>query len=197
MQEEAPEGLNPLGQVQDSFIVAENQAGLWIVDQHVAHERILFEQHLANRLRNQVESQRLLLPIIVELTPRQQASFQEIASELEADGFELEPFGRNTVAVKAVPAEVSADRVEKLLIEILESVEESDREISLETLRRKIAASVACHAAIKINMPLEKEKMEWLLRELLKTECPMSCPHGRPVILRYSLRDIRKAFKRT
>ena len=197
LQEEAPEGLNPLGQVQDSFIVAENQAGLWIVDQHVAHERILFEQHLANRLRNQVESQRLLLPIIVELTPRQQASFQEIASELEADGFELEPFGRNTVAVKAVPAEVSADRVEKLLIEILESVEESDREISLETLRRKIAASVACHAAIKINMPLEKEKMEWLLRELLKTECPMSCPHGRPVILRYSLRDIRKAFKRT
>ena len=144
-----------------------------------------------------MESQRLLLPIIVELTPRQQASFQEIASELEADGFELEPFGRNTVAVKAVPAEVSADRVEKLLIEILESVEESDREISLETLRRKIAASVACHAAIKINMPLEKEKMEWLLRELLKTECPMSCPHGRPVILRYSLRDIRKAFKRT
>ena len=177
--------------------MAENQAGLWIVDQHVAHERILFEQHLANRLRNQVESQRLLLPIIVELTPRQQASFQEIASELEADGFELEPFGRNTVAVKAVPAEVSADRVEKLLIEILESVEASDREISLETLRRKIAASVACHAAIKINMPLEKEKMEWLLRELLKTECPMSCPHGRPVILRYSLQDIRKAFKRT
>lgn len=197
LQDEAPEGLNPLGQVQDSFIVAENQAGLWIIDQHVAHERILFERHLANRLRNQVESQRLLLPIIVELTPSQQAVFQEIASELEADGFELEPFGQNTVAVKAVPAEVSADRVEKLLIEILESVEESDREISLETLRGKVAASVACHAAIKINTPLEKEKMEWLLRELLRTECPMSCPHGRPVILRYSLQDIRKAFKRT
>ena len=199
LEEEAPEGLNPLGQVQDSFIVAENQTGLWIIDQHVAHERILFEQHLAKRLQNQVESQRLLLPIIVELTPRQQARFQDIASELQASGFEIEPFGRNTVAVKAVPAEVSADRVEKLLMEILGGVEEKDPEgeISLENLRNKIAASVACHAAIKVNMPLEKEKMEWLLRELLKTECPMSCPHGRPIILRYTLRDIRKAFKRT
>ena len=199
LEEEAPEGLNPLGQVQDSFIVAENQTGLWIIDQHVAHERILFEQHLAKRSQNQVESQRLLLPIIVELTPRQQARFQDIASELQASGFEIEPFGRNTVAVKAVPAEVSADRVEKLLMEILGGVEdkEPEGEISLENLRNKIAASVACHAAIKVNMPLEIEKMEWLLRELLKTECPMSCPHGRPIILRYTLRDIRKAFKRT
>ena len=199
LEEEAPEGLNPLGQVQDSFIVAENQTGLWIIDQHVAHERILFEQHLAKRLQNQVESQRLLLPIIVELTPRQQARFQDIASELQASGFEIEPFGRNTVAVKAVPAEVSADRVEKLLMEILGGVEDKDpeSEISLENLRNNIAASVACHAAIKVNMPLEREKMDWLLRELLKTECPMSCPHGRPIILRYTLRDIRKAFKRT
>ena len=191
------EEMNPLGQVQDSFIVAENGKGLWIVDQHVAHERILFEQHLRRRLRHQVESQRLLLPIVVELTPGQGAAFEDWAKELEADGFEIEPFGKNTVAVKAVPAEVPTDRVEKLLQEILEEAEKNAREMTLETLRRQIAASVACHSAIKVNMPLGREKMVWLLRELMKTEVPMSCPHGRPIILRYSLKELRKAFKRT
>ncbi len=191
------EELKPLGQVQNSFIIAENQAGLWIIDQHVAHERILFESHLQRRLHNQVECQRLLLPLVVELTPGQMATFQDLAAELTADGFEIEPFGKNTVAVKSVPAQVPHDRVEKLLIQILDEVEGQVRDLSLEKLRTQIAASVACHGAIKINTPLEEEKMEWILRELTRTECPMSCPHGRPIILRYSLEDLRKAFKRT
>jgi len=194
---EFPADLHPLGQVQDSFIVATNAEGLWIIDQHVAHERILFERHLRQRREKKVEGQRLLLPIIVGLTPQQLATFQDVAEELGANGFEVEPFGQRTVAVKASPAEITADDVERLLLEILESVGREARGLSLDDLRLKIATSVACHAAIKVNTPLERKKMEWLLRELGKTECPMSCPHGRPIVLRYGLKEIQKAFKRT
>jgi DNA mismatch repair protein MutL len=194
---EFPTDLRPLGQVEDSFIVATNAAGLWIVDQHAAHERVLFERHLRRRRERKVEGQRLLLPIVVELKPQQQATFQEIADELSANGFEVEPFGQRTVAVKTAPGEVRSDDVEKLLVEILDGVGEEVRAVSMEALRAKIATSVACHAAIKVNTPLERNKMEWLLRALGKTECPMTCPHGRPTILRYGLREIQKAFKRT
>jgi len=194
---EFPADLHPLGQVQDSFIVATNAEGLWIIDQHVAHERVLFERHLRQRREKKVEGQRLLLPIIVGLTPQQLAAFQDIAEELDANGFEVEPFGQRTVAVKTSPAEIRADEVERLLLEILESVGREAHGLSLDDLRLKIATSVACHAAIKVNMPLERKKMEWLLRELGKTECPMSCPHGRPIVLRYGLKEIEKAFKRT
>jgi DNA mismatch repair protein MutL len=194
---EFPADLHPLGQVQDSFIVATNAEGLWIIDQHVAHERVLFERHLRQRREKKVEGQRLLLPIIVGLTPQQLAAFQDIAEELDANGFEVEPFGQRTVAVKTSPAEIRADEVERLLLEILESVGREAHGLSLDDLRLKIATSVACHAAIKVNMPLERKKMEWLLRELGKTECPMSCPHGRPIVLRYGLKEIEKAFKRS
>jgi DNA mismatch repair protein MutL len=193
---EFPADLQPLGQVQDSFIVATNAEGLWIVDQHVAHERVLFERHLRQRREKGVEAQRLLLPIIVELKPGQQAVYQEIAEELTANGFEVEPFGQRTVAVKTAPAGIRADDVERLLIEILDGVGREARALSLDVLRLKIAASVSCHAAIKVNMPLERSKMEWLLCELGKTECPMTCPHGRPIVLKYGMKEIQKAFKR-
>lgn len=193
---EFPRNLHPLGQVHESFIVAVNEEGLWIIDQHVAHERVLFEHHLSMRLEKRVEGQRLLLPIIVELKPQQQAVFHEVAQELGANGFDVEPFGQRTIAIKAAPAEIHPDDAQRLLLEILDHVGSEVRSLTLDDLRRKIAASVACHAAIKINMPLDARKMEWLLRELGKTECPMSCPHGRPILLRYSLRDIQRAFKR-
>ncbi|HEV2178441.1 MAG TPA: DNA mismatch repair endonuclease MutL [Terriglobia bacterium] len=193
---EFPANLRPLGQVQESFIVATNAEGLWIIDQHVAHERVLFERHLRQRREKKVEAQRLLLPIIVELTPQQLAAFRDIAEELGANGFDVEPFGQRTVAVKTAPAEIRAEEVERLLVEILDGMGPEARALSLDTLRGKIGASVACHAAIKINMALDRHKMEWLLRELARTECPMSCPHGRPVLLRFGLKDIAKAFKR-
>jgi DNA mismatch repair protein MutL len=193
---EFPRNLRPLGQVHESFIVATNDDGLWIIDQHVAHERVLFERHLTMRHNRQVEGQRLLLPIVVELKPEQQAAFQDIAQELAANGFEAEPFGQRTVAIKTAPGEVRAEDTERLLLDILDGAGPEARMISLDTLLHRIAASVACHAAIKVNMPLTQSKMEWLLRELQKTDCPMTCPHGRPVLLRYSLRDIQKAFKR-
>jgi len=188
--------LRPLGQIRNSFILAVNEDGLWIIDQHVAHERVLFERVLRQRSAQRVESQRLLMPLVIELTPAQQAIFSDIAEELAHNGFEAEPFGARSVAVKVAPAGVDAAQIEHMLNEIFEQLTREDQAINLETVRTRIAASIACHAAIKVNMPLEQNKMEWLLAELAKTEHPMSCPHGRPVVLRYSMQDIQKAFKR-
>src|SRR5450631_2449578 len=145
--------LRPLGQIRESFILAVNGEGLWIVDQHVAHERVLFEKILKQR-------------------------------------------AARSIAVKVAPAGIDAPQIERMLHELLEQLAHEDQSLNLEKIRTRIAASIACHAAIKVNMPLEQNKMEWLLSELSKTECPMSCPHGRPVVLRYSLKDIQKAFKR-
>jgi DNA mismatch repair protein MutL len=188
--------LRPVGQIRNSFILAVNQDGLWIIDQHVAHERVLFEKILRQRAAQRVESQRLLMPLVLELTPAQQAIFGEIAEELAHNGFEAEPFGTRSVAVKIAPAGVDASQVEHMLSEIFEQLAREDQAINLEAVRTRIAASIACHAAIKVNMPLEQNKMEWLLAELAKTDHPMSCPHGRPIVLRYSMQDIQKAFKR-
>ena len=188
--------LKPLGQVSSSFIVAVNGGGLWLVDQHVAHERVLFEQHLAARRAGKIEAQRMLMPMVIELAPRQIVIYEKIAEEMAANGFEVEPMGPRSVAIQAVPAGIAAGDAEKLLTEILDGIERENAAISIETLQAKIAASTACHAAIKVNMPLDQTKMEWLLAELAKTDCPMSCPHGRPVVLRYSVKEIERAFQR-
>jgi len=188
--------LKPLGQVNNSFIVAVNGEGLWIVDQHVAHERVLFEQHLAARRAGQVAGQRLLSPIIVELSPQRLSIFDRIAEELGANGFDVTPMGPRSVAIQATPAGVAGSDAEKLLDEILDGIERENQTVSLETVQAKIAASTACRAAIKAYMPLDRPKMEWLLAELSRAEYPMSCPHGRPVLLRYSVKEIEKAFKR-
>ena len=188
--------LKPLGQIRESFILAVNHEGLWIIDQHVAHERVLFEKILKQRAAERVESQRLLMPLLIELTPAQQAVFAEISDELALNGFEAEPFGSRSIAVKIAPAGIDAAEVEHMLHELLDQLSHEEQKINLEKVRARIAASIACHAAIKVNMPLEQNKMEWLLAELAKTDCPMSCPHGRPVVLRYSMKDIQKAFKR-
>jgi DNA mismatch repair protein MutL len=188
--------LKPLGQIRESFILAVNHEGLWIIDQHVAHERVLFERVLQQRARKGVESQRLLMPLLLELTPAQQAVFTEISEELSSNGFEAEPFGTRSLAIKVAPAGVEATQVEHLLHELLEQFAREDQKLNLETVRTRIAASIACHVAIKVNMPLEQNKMEWLLAELAKTAYPTTCPHGRPVVLRYSMKDIQKAFKR-
>ena len=188
--------LRPLGQVNASFIVAVNSEGLWIIDQHVAHERVLFEQHLRSRREGVVTGQRLLVPLVVDLTPRQRVILEKISEELSANGFDVTPMGPQSVAIRATPAGVPNSDAERLVAEILDGIEREHQAISIDSLQAQIAASTACHAAIKVNMPLDQTKMEWLLGELAKTESPMSCPHGRPVILRYSLREIERAFKR-
>ncbi|HUQ50030.1 MAG TPA: hypothetical protein VM056_04885, partial [Terriglobales bacterium] len=187
--------LKALGQVRESFILAVNHEGLWIIDQHVAHERVLFEKVLRER-GEKAEGQRLLMPHIIELTAGQQAIFTEISDELRANGFEVEAFGARSIAVKTAPAGVNASDIERMLGELLEEFEREQRRADMDTVRHRIAASIACHAAIKVNMPLGQNKMDWLLQELAKTASPMTCPHGRPVVLRYSVKDIQKAFKR-
>jgi DNA mismatch repair protein MutL len=196
--ENAPQlaSLRPLGQIRDSFILAVNHDGLWIIDQHVAHERVLFERVLKQRQTESIPVQKMLMPMVVQLTPGQQAVYAEISDELQRNGFEVELFGSRTVVVKAVPAGVESCDVEQVLGELLVEFEREQQAMNLDAIRHRIAASIACHAAIKVNMPLEQNKMEWLLKELAKTECPMSCPHGRPVVLRYSVKDIQRAFKR-
>lgn len=193
---DALKDLRPLGQIHDSFIVAAGRDGLWIIDQHVAHERILFEQVLAAREKGHAETQRLLMPLVIGLSAAQQIEYARIAEELNRLGFETEPFGNRTIAVKSAPAGIGAGDVERVLFEILEIAEVELRRASLDDLRRSMAASIACRAAIKINMRLEPEKIDWLLRALAATSCPMSCPHGRPIALRYSTRDILKSFHR-
>jgi len=188
--------LRPLGQLQDSFIVAAGRDGLWIIDQHVAHERILFEQVLRQRAAGTVEIQRLLVPLVLELSPSQQFEYARIADELNAHGLETEPFGQRTVAIKAAPAGVGPGDIERIVFDILEITERELRSASLEEIRRNVCATIACRAAIKVNTKLEPKKIEWLLRTLAACEYPMTCPHGRPIALRYSTKDILKSFHR-
>jgi DNA mismatch repair protein MutL len=188
--------LRPLGQLQDSFILAVNDEGLWIVDQHVAHERVLFEKILRDREVERVQRQRLLMPVLVDLLPAQMVAFTRLADELERNGFEAEPFGPKTIAIKAAPVGLQGRELERMLEEVLAVPDREQQVENSEARRHRIAASIACHAAIKINTPLDPTKIEWLLRELAKTDHPTSCPHGRPIALRYSLKDIQKAFHR-
>lgn len=189
-------GLQLLGQIHDSFIVAAGDDGLWIIDQHVAHERILFEKVLADRLHGRAAMQRLLVPIVLTLTPGQAVAYDELAEELAGNGFEIERLDGRAVAVQSSPAELSASQVEALLQDLLDDARERDTGLGLADLRKRMAATIACHAAIKINTPLATEKMTWLLDELARSDCPMSCPHGRPIALKYATREILKAFHR-
>ncbi len=192
--------LKPLGQLRESFILATSEEGLWIIDQHVAHERVLFEKILRERQVERAQRQRLLMPMLVDLKPDQMVVFARIAEELERNGFEVEPFGPQTLAVKAAPVGLDGVALERMLAEVIEqSAGDGDypshRE-DLVALRTRIAASIACHSAIKINMALDPARMEWLLLELARTSHPTSCPHGRPIALLYTWKDIQRAFHR-
>jgi len=192
--------LKPLAQLRESFILASGEDGLWIIDQHVAHERVLFEKILRDRQVEKVQRQRLLMPLLVELRPWQMVVFAQIADELERNGFEVEPFGPHTLAVKAAPVGLEGAELERMLAEVIEQSGadsgQSPRNQDLSTLRSRIAASIACHSAIKVNTALDPVRMEWLLLELAKTSHPTSCPHGRPIALLYSWKDIQRAFHR-
>jgi len=192
--------LRPLGQLRDSFILATGDDGLWIIDQHVAHERVLFEKILRDRQVEKVQRQRLLMPLLVELKASQMVVFARIAEELERNGFEVEPFGPQTLAVKAAPVGLEGAALERMLAEVIEQSSADSQEPTqnedLTALRTRIAASIACHSAIKINTALDPIRMEWLLLELAKTSHPTSCPHGRPIALLYSWKEIQRAFHR-
>ena len=199
-REVTPESLStnirPLGQLEESFIIATDDEGLLLIDQHVAHERVLFDKYRALEAERRTDSQQLLVPETFDLTPAQAAVFDDLAPELEKYGFELMRLSGRTVAVKAIPADLPSGEARNMLAELLDTVDAEKKSSARETLRDEIAASLACHAAIKVNMSLTPEKMRWLIDRLLQTSSPTTCPHGRPVILRLSRRDILKGFHR-
>jgi DNA mismatch repair protein MutL len=188
--------IRPLGQLDESFIIATDEQGLLLIDQHVAHERVLFDKYRALEAARQTDSQQLLVPETFDLTPAQAAVFDNLAPEFENYGFELMRLSGRTVAIKATPADLPAGEARNMLSELLDTVDAEKKDSARETLRDEIAASLACHAAIKVNMPLAPEKMRWLIDRLLQTSSPTTCPHGRPVILRLTRRDILKGFHR-
>jgi DNA mismatch repair protein MutL len=189
--------INPIGQLHNSFIIAADRAGLLLIDQHVAHERILFERHWRALRGKRVEVQRMLIPETIDLTPAQASAFDQLLPELEENGFELGRLSGRTVAIRAVPAMLLPGAAQSLLAELLDAIEEDRKGLSLDELRAEIAAGLACRAAIKINMELAPEKTRWLIDELLKMENPATCPHGRPIILRITAREIERGFQRS
>ncbi len=186
-----------LGQLHESFVIAVDDEGLLLIDQHVAHERILFDKYRHGEIERPIESQNLLLPETIDLTPAQSQAFEMVESELESLGFGLMRLSGRTVAIKSIPTDLAPADARNLFSELLDTIEVEKRGAPKSTFRDDIAASLACKAAIKINMKLTPEKMSWLIDRLLKTTSPTTCPHGRPVILRLSLKDIERGFHRT
>ncbi len=189
--------INCLGQLHESFIIAVDDEGLLLIDQHVAHERILFDKYRKGEADRSIESQNLLLPETIDLTPAQSQAFELIEDELESLGFGLMRLSGRTIAIKSIPTDLAPADARNLFSELLDAIEVEKRGAPKSTFRDDIAASLACKAAIKINMKLTPEKMSWLIDRLLKTTSPTTCPHGRPVILRLSMKDIERGFHRT
>lgn len=189
--------IRPIGQLHDSFIIAVDDEGMLLVDQHVAHERILFDKFRKKESERKIESQNLLLPETFDLTPAQSQAFSVVEEELESLGFGLMRLSGRTIAIKSVPTDLPPSEARNLLAEILDTVDAEKRGAAKATLRDDIAASLACKAAVKINMKLTPEKMQWLIDRLLVTSSPTTCPHGRPVILRLTMKDIERGFHRT
>ena len=195
----APDDIRPmipLGQFRDTFIIAVDDEGIAIIDQHVAHERVLFEQVMEKLTAGRLESQRLLTPILIELSPAQRHALAAHAATLDRFGMELEEFGGDSLRLSAVPALLEPSECEAAVRSLAEDLEGLDRGARVEDALRRIAATMACHAAVKANYPLTLEKMRYILSELRRTAYSSVCPHGRPVVLRMSRREIEKNFQR-
>jgi DNA mismatch repair protein MutL len=188
--------MTPLGQFRDTFIIAVDDEGIAIIDQHVAHERVLFEQVMERLMRDRLESQRLLVPLILQLSSAQRQALTAHAADLERFGFDLEEFGGDAVRVAATPALLDHQQAESALRALAEDLEGLERGAPVEEALRRIAATTACHAAVKANDRLTLEKMTYILEELRRTAYSTVCPHGRPVVLRLSRREIEKNFQR-
>jgi len=188
--------LIPLGQFRDTFIIAMDDEGVAIIDQHVAHERVLFERVMEKLTAGRLESQRLLVPMTIDLSPSAVQALANRSAELERFGFELEPFGATTVKVTSVPALLKPEDCSKALVALGEDLDGLDRGAQVQDALRRIAATTACHAAVKANYPLTYEKMLHILEELRATAYSTVCPHGRPVMLKLTRREIEKNFER-
>ena len=186
----------PLGQFRDTFIIAIDDEGVAIIDQHVAHERVLFERVMERLTSGRLESQRLLVPLVLEVSAADHQSLVARAVELERFGFEVESFGASALKVTAVPALLDVEGSTKALLSLAHDLEGLDRGAHMQEAIQRIAATTACHAAVKANDPLSYEKMTHILDELRATAYSTVCPHGRPVMLRLTRREIEKNFER-
>jgi DNA mismatch repair protein MutL len=186
----------PLGQFRDTFIIAVDDEGIAIIDQHVAHERVLFERVMERLTSGPLESQRLLVPMLLDVAPSAHDALLNRAAELQRLGFEIESFGDSTIRVGAVPALLKAEDSTKALLALAEDLEGLDRGAQVQDALQRIAATTACHAAVKANYPLTYEKMMHILDELRATAYSTVCPHGRPVMLRLTRREVEKNFDR-
>ena len=186
----------PLGQFRDTFIIAVDDEGLAIIDQHVAHERVLFERMMEKLTAGRLEAQRLLVPLVMDLAPSAHQALVNRTAELEQLGFEVESFGTSTIKVTAAPALLKMEDCSKALLALAEDLEGLDRGAQVQEALQHLAATTACHAAVKANYPLTYEKMAHILDELRATAYSTVCPHGRPVMLRLTRREIEKNFDR-
>jgi DNA mismatch repair protein MutL len=186
----------PLGQFRNTFIIAADDEGLAIVDQHVAHERILFEQVMERLTSRPLESQRLLAPLVLELSAGEQQTLLAHRDALQRLGFDIDDFGGAACRVGAVPALLDLSRAEAALRAVAADLDGLAPGAGVHDALRRLAATVACHAAVKANDPLPREKMQYLLDELRRTAHSSVCPHGRPVVLRLTRREIERSFER-
>jgi len=186
----------PLGQFRDTFIIAVDDEGVAIIDQHVAHERVLFERVMETLTAGRLESQRLLTPILIEMSPAQRQALGQHTATLDRFGLEIEEFGGDSLRLSAVPAILDPRECESAVRALADDLEGLDRGSGVQAALRRIAATMACHAAVKANYPLTLEKMRFILEELRRTAYSSVCPHGRPVVLRLSRREIEKNFQR-
>jgi DNA mismatch repair protein MutL len=196
---DAPSPVRPmmaLGQFRDTFIIAVDEDGIAIIDQHVAHERVLFERILERLTTGGLESQRLLEPLLIDLPPGAREALLSRAAELDRLGFEVDAFGTDTVRVGAVPALLRREECIAAVRTLAQDLEGLDRGSPVEAALKRIAATTACHAAVKANDPLTFEKMTHILDELRRTAYSTVCPHGRPVMLRLTRREVEKNFQR-
>lgn len=186
----------PLGQFRNTFIIAVDDEGLAIIDQHVAHERILFEQISERLTTRTIEAQRLLTPVVLELSPGEHQTLVSHREALGQCGFEVDDFGGTSVCVTAVPALLDWTRSEDALRAVASDLDGLTPGAGVNDALRQMAATMACHAAVKANDPLTREKMQYLLDELRRTAHSSVCPHGRPVVLRLTRREIERNFER-
>jgi len=189
----------PLAHYRESYIVAADDQGLLLVDQHAAHERILFEQLMCRRgTPESGDRQVLLFPLTVAVPRALVPRIDEAARQLEELGFGAEPFGEETIVVREAPALLGAIDMGPVVADLLDQMEAEDggTPVPDEQRQRRRIATIACHAAIKVRMPLTPEKMNYLIKELFRTQSPLKCPHGRPAILRFSHDSIERGFDR-
>ncbi len=190
--------IQPIGQVFNSYIIAQSKEGIFIIDQHAAHERVLYEKLMSESSdESTLPAQILLLPITLETDYKESAVLIQNIPTFNSLGFEIEEFGQNAFIIRTVPAVLERSDPKELIFELIYELQSAERSKTPKEIREKILISLACHSAIKAGDKLAQEAMESLISQLVQTQLPFTCPHGRPTIIKMSINEIEKRFMRT